>query len=79
MHAKIGIIGRVRAFIIADSIMNNGLVVTSASFVVSSGLTIVLIKLPVKGRSIIPERITDTTSIIMIKTLTQPMFDQKFL
>ena len=59
--------------------MNNGLVVTSANFEASSGFTMVLIKLPVKGRSMIPEKITDTTNMIIIKTDTQPIFDQNFL
>jgi hypothetical protein len=79
MQANIGITGSVKALTIADRIINSGFEVTSTSFEASSGFTIVLIKLPVKGRRIIPENTTDITNIIIIKTATHPIFDQKFL
>jgi hypothetical protein len=79
MHANIGINGSVRALTVAERMMNNGLVVTSTSFVASPGFRMVFTKLPVKGRYMIPEKTTEITNIIIIKTATQPIFDQKFL
>ena len=79
MHENNGIRGNVSAPARAERIIKRGFFVILIISEVSPGFTILLIKLPVKGRRIMPEEISEITISKIIKTATQPIFDQKFL